>query len=131
MEEDILTSLAFSIYSNKGIYALILGSGISRSSGIPTSWNIVVNLIMELAEMIDGKKPVNPEEWFRNKYHEEPDYSSILSHIVPTSTERVNLLRPYFEPNDGERKNHFKEPTKAHKAIARLVKSGYIKVYYY
>ncbi len=128
MEEDILTSLAFSIYYNKGIYALLLGSGISCSSGIPSGWSLVVDLIKKLANITENKEPQDPEEWFRKKYKEEPNYSSILSYIVPTSTERVNLLRPYFEPNDEERLNHLKEPSKAHRAIAKLIKNGYINV---
>jgi hypothetical protein len=43
-------SLAFSIQSKKGIYALLLGSGVSRSSAIPTSWEIVEDLIRKLAK---------------------------------------------------------------------------------
>jgi len=46
---NLLTSIAFSVYSNKGVYALMLGSGISRSSGIPTGWEIVLDLIRKLA----------------------------------------------------------------------------------
>jgi hypothetical protein len=34
---DAMTSLAFSMYSGKGIYALLLGSGISRAAEIPTA----------------------------------------------------------------------------------------------
>jgi hypothetical protein len=33
---DPILSLAVSVYHNKGVYSLLLGSGISRSSGIPT-----------------------------------------------------------------------------------------------
>ena len=35
-----LTTLAFSMYSNKGAYALLLGSGISRSAYIPSGWEV-------------------------------------------------------------------------------------------
>lgn len=34
--ENPLTKLAFTIQANEGVYALLLGSGISRSSGIKT-----------------------------------------------------------------------------------------------
>lgn len=34
MTIEKLTTLAFSMYSNKGAYALLLGSGISRSAHI-------------------------------------------------------------------------------------------------
>lgn len=33
---DPTTQLAFSMFENKGVYALLLGSGVSRSAGIPT-----------------------------------------------------------------------------------------------
>ncbi len=36
-----IVSLAFSLHANKGVYALLLGSGVSRSAGIPTGWEVV------------------------------------------------------------------------------------------
>lgn len=125
---NLLTTLSFSIYSNKGVYALLLGSGISRSAGIPTGWNIVTDLIQKLAVQYGKNDIDNPEKWFEEQYGECPNYSTILSKLVHTQTERVNLLKPYFEPNEEERENHFKEPTKAHRAIAQLAKDGYIKL---
>lgn len=125
---NLLTTLSFSIYSNKGVYALLLGSGISRSAGIPTGWNIVTDLIQKLAAQYGKNNIDNPEKWFEEQYGECPNYSTILSKLVHTQTERVNLLKPYFEPNEEERENHLKEPTKAHRAIAQLAKDGYIKL---
>jgi len=128
MKEDILTTLAFSVYFNKGVYALLLGSGISRSSGIPTGWDITLDLVKKLAAQQGEGEPENPESWFKDKYKEELNYSSILSQLVLTPSERVNLLNDYFEPNEEKKENHLKEPTNAHKAIAKLAKDGYIKV---
>ena len=128
MKEDILTTLAFSVCSNKGVYALLLGSGISRNSGIPTGWDIILDLVNKLALQQKEVEPKDPETWFINKYQEELNYSSILSQLVLASGERVNLLKDYFEPSEEERENHLKEPTKAHKAIAQLAKVGYLKV---
>jgi len=128
MKEDILTTLAFSVCSNKGVYALLLGSGISRNSGIPTGWDIILDLVKKLAVQLGEGEPEDPESWFLKKYNEELNYSSILSQVVLASGERVNLLNGYFEPSDEDRENHLKEPTKAHKAIAKLAKDGYLKV---
>ncbi len=125
---NLLTSISFTISSNKGVYALLLGSGISKNSGIPTGWEIVLDLIRKLALQTGDNCEGNEVNWFLEKYGEEPDYSTILSKLVLKSSERVNLLRPYFEPTEEERENHLKEPTKAHKAIAQLIKDGYIKV---
>jgi hypothetical protein len=46
---DPLTQLAFSIYESKGVYALLLGSGLSRSAGIPTGWEITLDLVRRVA----------------------------------------------------------------------------------
>lgn len=122
------TSIAFSIYSNKGIYALFLGSGISKPSGIPTGWDIVIDLIKKLATVTKEEITGSPEKWFESKYGEEPDYSNLLARLVKSSSERMNFLKPYFEPTDEEIEQGLKIPTPAHKAIAQLVKEGYIKV---
>lgn len=126
--DNILTSLAFSIYSNKGVYALLLGSGISAPSGIPTGWSVLMDLIRKIAVMDGSPKIDDPEKWYIDKYGSNPDYSDILSKLVKTQTERVNLLRPYFEPTPEEKENGLKEPTKAHRAIAKMAKNGYLKV---
>ncbi len=127
---DIITTISFSLYSNKGVYALLLGSGISKSAGIPTGWDIVKDLIIKLAALEKEEKQCDPdpEKWFKSKYGEEPDYSVILSKLVSAPSERINLLKKYIEPTEEEREQNIKEPTIAHKSIAKLIKSGYIKV---
>ena len=49
---DPITSLAFSVYENKGVYALLLGSGVSRSAFIPTGWEITLDLVRRVAKLI-------------------------------------------------------------------------------
>lgn len=123
-----MTSLAFSLYSGTGIHALLLGSGISRSSGIPTGWDIVEDLIRKVA-VIEGKScGENPAAWFVETYGKEPGYTELLEAAAKTSSERMALLRAYFEPNEEERESGKKAPTPAHHAIARLVTDGYIRV---
>jgi hypothetical protein len=39
---DPLTQLAFSVYENKGVFAVLLGSGLSRAAEIPTGWEITL-----------------------------------------------------------------------------------------
>jgi hypothetical protein len=125
---NLLTTLAFSIYSNKGVYALLIGSGVSRKSGIPTGWDVVIKLIRNLAAVNKENCEPNPEHWFIEKYGEDPDYSTILNRLVSTPSERINLLKPYFEPTSNEIEEGLKQPTQAHKSIAKLIKQGYIKV---
>ncbi len=125
---DPMVSLAFSLYSNPGAYALLLGSGVSRAAGIPTGWEIVLDLISRLAQL-EGEEPEpDPEAWYRQKFGEEPEYSKLLEHLAGTRAERSALLRSYFEPTDEQREEGLKMPTAAHKAIVSLVKSGYIRM---
>lgn len=126
MIDNILTTQAFSIQSNKGVYALFLGSGISRSSGIYTGWDVVLDLITKIAAVQDEDTNGDPYNWYITKYKEEPSYSVLLEKLVPTPSERMNLLKKYFESDSSQEREV--QPTKAHKYIAKLVKEGYIKV---
>ena len=121
-------SLAFSIQANPKVYALLLGSGVSRSAEIPTGWEIVIDLLGKLAASMGETGISDLEGWYVQKYQEAPDYSKILDALAKTRSERQQLLRPYFESNDLEREEGLKQPTAAHKAIARLVAQGFIKV---
>lgn len=127
MVEPIL-SLAIALQSDPGVYALLLGSGLSRSAGIPTGWEIVLDLIRKLARLTGEDCEPRPEEWYRTKFGEAPDYSKLLDGIAKSPAERQQLLRGYFEPNEEEREQGLKEPTPAHRAIADLVSRGYVRV---
>ena len=125
---DPLLSLAFSMQSNKGVYALLLGSGISRAAKIPTGWEVVLELIRKLALLSDEDCEPEPEAWYFQKYGCAPDYAELLDKIAKTPTERQQLLRAYFEPTAEEQEEKTKQPTAAHHAIAQLVADGFVKV---
>ena len=125
---DPIQSLAFAIQTHPGVYALLLGSGVSRTAGIPTGWEIVLDLIGKLAAATNNAPGADMEPWYIEKYGEAPDYSILLDSLAKTPTERQQLLRPYFEPTDQEREDGVKLPTSAHRAIARLVRRGFVKV---
>lgn len=124
---DIIIKLAFTIYSSPGVYALLLGSGISRDAGIPTGWEVTLDLIRKIA-VTEKAEPKDLQKWYQERYHESPDYTKLLKKLTKTSTDRANLLRPYFEPKLEEREEGLKIPTLAHKCIAILVKYGYIRI---
>src|ERR1700682_3713418 len=128
MAIDPHVALAFSVQSNKGVYALLLGSGVSRSAGIPTGWEVVLDLVGKLARIQNEEPDPTPEAWFKLKYGEEAKYSSLLDALTHTASERNQLLRSYFEPNDEARKQGLKSPTAAHRAIAELMRLGYFQV---
>lgn len=128
MKIEKLTTLALSVYSNKGAYALLLGSGISRNAHIPTGWEVESQLIEQIAATkgIHGEKDWH--QWYEEQYERTTSYSDLLEQMVGTPTERVRLMQHFFEPTDEERELGWKLPTKAHKAIAQLIKDGYVKV---
>lgn len=125
---DPLLSLAISVQSNPGVYALLLGSGISRAAGIPTGWEIVLDLIRKLAQLKGEDAQPDPAAWYRSAFGEEPDYARLLDAVAKSPAERQQLLRTYFEPSDDEREEGLKLPTAAHRAIAKLVAQGYVRV---
>ena len=96
MKVDPLISLSCSIHAKKGVYALILGSGVSRTSGIPTGWEITLDLIKKIA-LLHGKKEIDDyAKWYITEYNKQPDYSNILDELAKTPVERNNLLKSYF-----------------------------------
>ncbi len=125
---DPIHSLAFSVQSSPGVYALLLGSGVSRSAGIPTGWEIVLDLLRKLARASGQPDPSDPGRWYKDQYGEDPDYSKILAQLAKTPSERQQLLRSYFEPNNQEREEGRKQPTRAHQAIAKLAAQGFVKL---
>ena len=125
---DPIHSLAFSIQANPGVYALLLGSGVSKSASMPTGWDVTLDLIRKLARVQEETCEPNPENWYREKFGVAPDYSDLLEALARTSTERQQLLRQYWEPNPEEREENKKQPTAAHRAIAKMVSSGSIRL---
>ncbi|MDR2005436.1 MAG: SIR2 family protein [Prevotella sp.] len=123
-----LTRLAFSMYTNKGAYALLLGAGISRSAHIPSGWEVEEMLIKQLAATQSVVNEKDWHQWYKDKYGHSANYSLLLEALVKTPTERVQLMKGFFEPTAEEKELGWKEPTKAHKAIAKLAKDGYIRV---
>lgn len=126
-----ILTLALNIQSNRGRYALLLGSGISTSARIKTGWQITQDLIRRVArgEGKENECQEGVEEiWFRETYQQEPDYSRLLEKLGITEAERHGLLQGYFEPTDEEATNGIKVPTKAHRDIANLIKQGFIDV---
>lgn len=123
-----LTTLAFSMYTNKGAYALLLGAGISRSAHIPSGWEVENMLIEKLAATQGIANETDWHKWYKDKYGHSANYTSLLEALVKTPTERVQLMRKFFEPTSEEKELGWKEPTNAHKAIAKLAKDGYIRV---
>nr|WP_315481922.1 SIR2 family protein [uncultured Undibacterium sp.] len=125
---DPLNSLSFSMFANKGVFALLLGSGVSRASNIPTGWEITLDLVRKVAATRSEECDPNPSAWYENTFGQQPDYSDLLDTLCRSPAERQQLIRSYLEPTEEERVEGLKLPTEAHRAIADLVKAGFIRV---
>ncbi|WP_144489416.1 SIR2 family protein [Bacillus thuringiensis] len=124
--DNKLMSLSFSMEANKGVYALLLGSGVSYSANILTGWGILNELCRRIMKL-HKKEHDDPIQWYKEFFGETPAYDKVIKSLADTPSERVSLLESFFEPNEHDDDNA-KKPTIAHKKIAQLVKDGYIKV---
>ncbi|WP_160133343.1 SIR2 family protein [Halococcus salsus] len=120
--------LTFSVRNNPGVYALLVGSGISREAAVPTGWEVISDLVGKVAKA-EGEEPEpDPIEWYREEYGSEPKYNDLLEELAPSKEDRQALLQSYFEPTDEERERGIKTPSKSHQNIAWLMKNEYIDV---
>ena len=128
LANDHLTRLSFSIYENRGVYAFLVGSGLSRAADIPTGWEITIDLIRRVARAQGEEEQPDWTAWYREKTGEEPDYTVLMGELGLSRDERRSILDSYIEPTAEDREEGRKLPTGAHYAIAELVQSGYVRV---
>jgi len=122
------TSLAFSVFENKGIYALLLGSGVSRSAHIPTGWEITLDLSRRVGALEGIKEQADWASWYHKRFGKDPNYSDLLDALASSATERRAILHSYIEATAEDIAEGRKVPTRAHRAIAKLVRDGFIRV---
>lgn len=125
---DPAVALAFSLYGNKGVYALLLGSGLSRAAQIPTGWEITLDLVRRLGTLEGAGEQPDWAAWYRARAGKEPNYSEVLDALAPSPDERRAILHRYIEPTPEEAAEGLKTPTAAHRAIASLVREGFVRV---
>lgn len=125
---DIFSTLVMSVFNNKGVYALLLGSGISLPAKIMSGWKVTEDLIKKLATVQGETITTDAFQWFKEKYGCDAEYSKLLEQLGHKPSEMESLLRPYFEPSEEDIEFGYKKPTVAHKAIAEMAKRGYFKL---
>lgn len=127
-ESDPVSQLAFSVHENRGVYALLLGSGISKAAGIPTGWEITLDLVRRMAAQKGITDQTDWASWYFEQQQKEANYSDLVGLLAKTRDERRSILHSYIEPSEEEQEEGLKVPTAAHRAIASLVRSGHFKV---
>lgn len=120
-----IDSLALTLHHAPGACALVIGSGLSRAAGIPTGWEITLDLVRRLAAMKGVNDVPDWAAWYRTEFGSEPNYSEIVDALAATPAERRALLHRYIEPEPDE---EARKPTKAHHSIAQLVIDGAVNV---
>ena len=66
--------------------------------------------------------------WYGKKNGKEPDYSELITELGLSRDERRSILHGYIEPSAEDREEGCKIPTRAHYAIADLVRAGFVRV---
>ena len=125
---DHLIRLSFSIYENPGVYALLIGSGVSRAAEVPTGWEITLDLIRRIALAQGEEEQTDWVAWYREKKGKEANYSKLVSELGLSPDERRSILHRYIEPSTEDREEGRKIPTQVHYAIADLVQAGFVSV---
>jgi hypothetical protein len=126
---DPRVSLATSVHASPGVYALLLGSGVSIGAGIKTGWGIVQDLVSRAATAqspdaadAGAAAAADPEEWWKEHVEGPLGYSALLAEVATTPAARQAVLAGYFEPQPDEAGEVTAvAPSAAHRAVAQLV----------
>jgi hypothetical protein len=122
-------ALAMSMQAAPGVYAVLVGSGMSSAAGIPTGWQVVQDLIRKVATLEDVDTETledAPEAWWEGQGRGEPRYSALIEAVGQTDAARQALLRRYFDPPPAS--GMAMQPTAGHDALARLCAAGRVSV---
>ena len=120
--------MTFSVATQPRVYALLLGSGISKGAGVPTGWEVAEDLARRLADQQKEDPGDDPIGWFKSWSGDNPDYPSFIEALAPSPADRRNLLRGYFEPISDDELDPAPVPSSAHRSIAALVAQGLVSV---
>lgn len=121
---------AFALHATPGAYAVLLGSGVSRAAGVPTGYEVLVDLCRRHAVALGAQEEAaaDPVAWYSAQTGTPATYDQILAGLTSRPEERVGLLRGYFEPTEEEREQGLKVPTAAHRGLAQLASAGLVTV---
>ncbi len=126
---DPRDALATSMFGAPGVYAILVGSGMSSAAGVLTGERIIEDLVRKVARSAGADPEVfdaDPRSWWEQRTGALPRYDSLLEAVAGTDAARQALLRSYFErhPETGEPI----EPTPAHHALAALCRAGFVRI---
>ena len=124
---DYRTALAGGLFDSPGVYAVLVGSGMSSAAGIKTGWEVAQELVRRVARDQNVHLELTglePKEWWEREGFGELSYSNLIEGLASTELARRALLRGFFEPGP----ENPVEPTAAHRSLARLCALGLVEV---
>ena len=119
---DSMSALISSMHASPGLYAVLVGSGMSQSAGQPGAWEVLGKLITSYAaaqEVDLESMGVSPFDWWHQNMGVPPGYSNVLEQLEPTRGGRQNRLATYFQ---------HAVPSSAHQDLAGLCQSDKVQV---
>ena len=124
---DPLTGLAFAVQAQPGVYAVLLGSGVSRAAQIPTGWGVTTELIRRLATVQGATIETDPADWYQSIFGKPVGFSDLLAALAPSRSDRRAILSEFIDPSPARPDE--RRPTAAHRALARLACTGRVRVF--
>lgn len=106
--------------------AALVGSGISRSAGVPTGWEVALDLVTRYARASGVTDPIDDAHaWWRANESAPLRYDTLVPALAPTDAARRDLLRGYFSRDASGQPV---QPSQAHRGLARLAADGRLPV---
>ncbi|MBP7299165.1 SIR2 family protein [Methanoculleus sp. 10] len=133
MNIDAVVPVAYAMHASPKRYALLLGAGISVAAGLPTASDASGNMILAIAGG-RGKKVERGENnkvclaWFEEAFGEPATFQRLMQELGISEENRKDGLKRFIYKTDENGDPVPGIPTEAHRAIARLVKSGVISL---
>ncbi len=67
VELEPTLKVALAMHNSPGMYALLLGSGVSTAAGIPIGWQVVPDLVEQLGRAQVEEPGKDPVAWYAEK----------------------------------------------------------------
>jgi hypothetical protein len=101
-------------------FILFAGAGLSKDSGIPTSWDLMLKtaglLYASETQEVDAK--IDLQQWFLASKYSHMAYSDLIDQIYPKHTEQQQFLAEYLSAH---------KAGEAHLLVAELARRGIIR----
>jgi len=120
---------AMALRARPGGYAALLGAGVSRSSGVPTAWEVLEELVRRAAAATGEHDVEDPAAWWLSRTGAAPTYPAVLAEVAATQDERRAVLAEFFERSEDDAEDGVKVPTAGHRALAQLANAGLTRIF--